>query len=54
MLEEICTFADECVIRKGGDFEICKKDYIDCVYYQRIITRKMEEYNAKTKNTRRN
>lgn len=47
MLEKICTFADECITGNFGDFEICKRDYIDCVYYQRIIARKIEEYNKK-------
>lgn len=54
MLEEVCTFADECITGNFGDFEICKRNYIDCVYYQRIIARKIEEYNDKTKNTKRN
>jgi len=45
MLEDICTFADECVTVKFGDYPICHENYIDCVYYQRIIARKVEEYN---------
>lgn len=49
MLEDLCTFADECAESDYGSFEICKKDCIDCVYYQRIIARKMEEYNEKRK-----
>ena len=45
MLEEICTFADECVVSNYGAYPICQQDYIDCVYYQRTIARKIEEYN---------
>ena len=50
MLEEICTFAEECAESDYGNFDICKRDYIDCVHYQRIIARKIEEYNKQEKN----
>lgn len=47
MLEEVCTFADECINGNFGDFEICRGEYIDCEHYQKIIARKIEEYNEK-------
>jgi len=49
MLEEICTLADECVTSNYGAFPICRRNYIDCVHYHRIIARKIEEYNKQEK-----
>jgi len=45
MLEELCTFADECAESNYGDFPICRRDYVDCVHYPKIIARKIGEYN---------
>jgi len=45
MLEEICTFAGECEIGSYGSYEICTGNYIDCVFYQKIIAQKIEEYD---------
>ena len=52
MLEEVCTFADECITSNYGKFEICRGDYINCVHYQKIIARKIEEYNENTRNNK--
>lgn len=49
LLEDLCTFADECATSNYGNFEICKKDYVNCVHYQRTIARKIEEYNEKNR-----
>ncbi len=47
MLEEICTFADECNTGKFGNYPICRENYIDCEHYQKMIAQKIEEYNNK-------
>ena len=49
MLEEICTFVDECDVGSFGDYPICRGDYIDCIHYMEIIARKIEEYNIRLK-----
>ena len=51
MLEEICTFADECSFSDYGSFDICTQTYIDCKQYQEIIAQKVEEYNKKIKSS---
>ena len=48
-LEEICTFADECVVSNYGAYTICQEDYVDCEHYQKIIAKKIEEYNKDDK-----
>ena len=30
---------------KFGDYPICSQNYIDCKHYQKIIAKKIEEYN---------
>lgn len=49
MLEELCTFANECSTSDYGNFEICKGEYIDCEFYKKIIAQKIEDYNEKRK-----
>lgn len=45
MLEEICTFAEDCVTGSYGAYPICSENYIDCEHYQRIIAKRLEKYN---------
>lgn len=49
MLEEICTFAQECALSNYGSLEVCKEDYINCIFYQKYIAKKLEEYNKERK-----
>jgi len=49
MLENICTFADECGVSNYGAFPICCQDYVDCEEYQKIIARRIEAYNEENR-----